>query len=214
MPYISTMSFERIKKVNGHEYKYLVENTRVDGKIKQKIIKYLGRVDKQVTADTEHTTQHGINIPDGLYYLSQEGCGYCMEEEEFKKYISPYFQISGIKININYINLTKMNNPLPVSIPGTPTMIDVENGKMWFDVGQISFDKYFQYKFGDKYESIYDKVHEEKKTKKINEIKTQIQSGKKYRELCKMFDNFSDKELIKQLLDESKGKCKDGMCQI
>lgn len=42
------MSFERIKKVNGHEYKYLVENVRdkESGKVKQKIIKYIGRVDK------------------------------------------------------------------------------------------------------------------------------------------------------------------------
>ncbi|CAG0968571.1 MAG: hypothetical protein MPEBLZ_00756 [Candidatus Methanoperedens nitroreducens] len=36
--------FERIKKINGHEYRYLVKSVRVDGKIKQKVIKYLGKV--------------------------------------------------------------------------------------------------------------------------------------------------------------------------
>ena len=36
--------FERIKKINGHEYRYLVKSVRVDGKMKQKVIKYLGKV--------------------------------------------------------------------------------------------------------------------------------------------------------------------------
>ncbi len=40
------MSFERIKTVKGHQYKYLVENYREAGKNKQRILKYYGRVDK------------------------------------------------------------------------------------------------------------------------------------------------------------------------
>jgi len=44
------MAFERIKTVKGHNYKYLVENVRENGKVKQKIIKNLGRVDKPKTA--------------------------------------------------------------------------------------------------------------------------------------------------------------------
>ncbi len=36
--------FERTKKINGHEYRYLVKSVRVDGKMKQKFIKYLGKV--------------------------------------------------------------------------------------------------------------------------------------------------------------------------
>ena len=36
--------FVRIKKINGHEYRYLVKSVRVDGKMKQKVIKYLGKV--------------------------------------------------------------------------------------------------------------------------------------------------------------------------
>jgi hypothetical protein len=37
--------FVRIKKINGHNYRYLVKSIRVDGKMKQKFIKYLGKVD-------------------------------------------------------------------------------------------------------------------------------------------------------------------------
>jgi hypothetical protein len=38
--------FERTKKINGHEYRYLVKSVREDGKIKQKVIKYLGKVEE------------------------------------------------------------------------------------------------------------------------------------------------------------------------
>ncbi len=41
-----SMAFERIKTVDGHQYKYLVENKWENGKVKQKILKYLCRVDK------------------------------------------------------------------------------------------------------------------------------------------------------------------------
>lgn len=40
------MSFIRIKKIKGYEYKYEVENFRVGGKVRQRIIRYLGSVDK------------------------------------------------------------------------------------------------------------------------------------------------------------------------
>ncbi len=39
------MSFIRTKKIKGHEYKYEVENYRINGKVRQIIIKYLGRAD-------------------------------------------------------------------------------------------------------------------------------------------------------------------------
>lgn len=39
------MAFKRIKKINGNLYLYLVENTWVNGKVKQKTLKYCGRVD-------------------------------------------------------------------------------------------------------------------------------------------------------------------------
>lgn len=43
------MSFIRKKKVKGHEYAMEVENYRVDGKVRQHIIKYIGRADKSPT---------------------------------------------------------------------------------------------------------------------------------------------------------------------
>jgi len=38
------MSYIRIKELNGIKYKYLVRGVRIDGKVKQKVIKYLGPV--------------------------------------------------------------------------------------------------------------------------------------------------------------------------
>lgn len=38
------MSFIRIKKVHGREYRYEVEGFRENGKVKQRVLKYLGPV--------------------------------------------------------------------------------------------------------------------------------------------------------------------------
>lgn len=40
------MSYIRTKTVKGHEYRYLVESYREGGKVKQRILKYLGRDEK------------------------------------------------------------------------------------------------------------------------------------------------------------------------
>lgn len=39
------MAFERIKTIKGRKYRYLVEGKRVDDKVKQKVLKYLGPVE-------------------------------------------------------------------------------------------------------------------------------------------------------------------------
>ncbi|MFQ5887673.1 MAG: transposase, partial [Candidatus Hydrothermarchaeales archaeon] len=39
------MTYERIKRIKGREYRYLVKGIRVNGKVKQKVVKYLGPVD-------------------------------------------------------------------------------------------------------------------------------------------------------------------------
>lgn len=41
------MSFIRTKKIKGHEYKYEVENFRMDGKVRQRILRYMGRADAE-----------------------------------------------------------------------------------------------------------------------------------------------------------------------
>lgn len=38
------MAFVRIKKIKGKEYAYLVKNVWKDGKVKQKTLKYLGKI--------------------------------------------------------------------------------------------------------------------------------------------------------------------------
>ncbi|MBI2654093.1 hypothetical protein HYX02_04745 [Candidatus Woesearchaeota archaeon] len=37
------MVFLRVKKINNNYYYYLVKSTRVDGKVKQKVVKYIGK---------------------------------------------------------------------------------------------------------------------------------------------------------------------------
>lgn len=37
------MAFVRKKRIDGVEYFYLVEGTRVDGKVRQRVIAYLGK---------------------------------------------------------------------------------------------------------------------------------------------------------------------------
>ena len=37
------MSFIRAKKINGKHYFYLVSNSRINGKVRQKVVKYLGK---------------------------------------------------------------------------------------------------------------------------------------------------------------------------
>ena len=36
--------YERTKVIHGHKYRYLVQGKRIKGKVKQKVIKYLGPV--------------------------------------------------------------------------------------------------------------------------------------------------------------------------
>lgn len=37
------MVFLRVKKINNHLYYYLVKSVRIDGKVKQKVVKYIGK---------------------------------------------------------------------------------------------------------------------------------------------------------------------------
>lgn len=39
------MTYERIKTIKGRKYRYLVKGERVNGKVKQKVVKYLGAVE-------------------------------------------------------------------------------------------------------------------------------------------------------------------------
>lgn len=44
------MAYEVTKIINGHPYKYLVEGYRVNGKVKQRVLKSLGRADRPAPA--------------------------------------------------------------------------------------------------------------------------------------------------------------------
>lgn len=43
------MAFVRVKVIKGRRYRYLVEGIRVDGKVKQKVLKYLGPAEGHAT---------------------------------------------------------------------------------------------------------------------------------------------------------------------
>ena len=50
------MAYLRVKKINNNYYYYLVKSVRVDGKIRQKVIKYIGK-SKNLVSLIEHARQ-------------------------------------------------------------------------------------------------------------------------------------------------------------
>ena len=49
------MSFVRTKRIHGNQYQYLVKNKRVNGKVTQKCLQYLGRKKNERTNQTTQT---------------------------------------------------------------------------------------------------------------------------------------------------------------
>jgi len=49
------MSFIRTKTIKGNQYSYLVENKRINGKVVQKNLQYLGRVKNERTSEITQT---------------------------------------------------------------------------------------------------------------------------------------------------------------
>ena len=43
MPKSASMVFLRAKKINNHVYYYLVKSVRINGKVRQKVVKYIGK---------------------------------------------------------------------------------------------------------------------------------------------------------------------------
>lgn len=56
------MTFERTKIIKGHSYRYLVKSVRVDGKVKQVSVKYLGKVPDVETADPLEVPEKNISL--------------------------------------------------------------------------------------------------------------------------------------------------------
>ncbi|KXA95751.1 hypothetical protein AKJ65_00810 [candidate division MSBL1 archaeon SCGC-AAA259E19] len=60
------MSFVRTKKINGNEYAYRVKSVREDGKVRQKVLKYLGPADQVELGTTEEgweRTEYDTDLP-------------------------------------------------------------------------------------------------------------------------------------------------------
>ena len=50
------MVFLRVKKINNNYYYYLVKSVRIDGKIRQKVVKYIGK-SKNLVSMLKHAEQ-------------------------------------------------------------------------------------------------------------------------------------------------------------
>jgi len=48
------MAYIRSKKVKGYTYYYIVEGNLIRGKVKQKVVKYLGNIDHILEVFTEY----------------------------------------------------------------------------------------------------------------------------------------------------------------
>jgi transposase len=58
------MAYERIKTVYGRQYRYIVEGKRVNGKVKQRVVKYLGPVDPIYKRKRKHRENSRIFVRD------------------------------------------------------------------------------------------------------------------------------------------------------
>lgn len=205
------MAFERIKTVKGKQYKYLVENVRENGKVKQKIVKYLGRADKEpVKPNVE-----GYTLPYGFYYLSQEQCSNCDSkeavEEDFTNLRGVIKQFTGEDVpQVQYVNLTNEDNPMPIHMMslGTPSLFYCGEEGVYFNSGNIGIWYYWTtWMFG---KETADKIHEVFMTKDMRErkeyfdtIRKMIRDGTTNKEFKEMgFDNDIIRDLRKEIKDE------------
>ena len=198
------MAFERIKTVNGHEYKYLVESVRINGKVKQKTVKYLGRVDKE--------PEQFIKIPYGFWYYAQDDCSSCVKKEEVEQYLEDISRISGVKLpDMQYINLSTTKNPLPVEIRTTPMFVECAEKGIYI---HRDFWDWLSWKIGrDKAINSENKLYEERGKKEKQEIKKDIVNGMKIRALKKKHSNAYLIEECRHELEKEK-KCENGICVV
>src|SRR5450759_277994 len=177
------MSFEVIKTIKGHKYGYTVESYREDGKTKQRIIKYHGRIDK------EPVISNALTIPYGFYYFTQDGCSSCDTKNAVEEELENIKRHSGGEIeipNITYVNLSKGEPPINLPIFTTPTIYEITN-KGIFVCGKNAIKEWVSWRVGGKRtEEIFNSMFEEGRQKRMLEIKEHIRNGKKYKELLKM----------------------------
>lgn len=122
------MAFEVIKTIKGHKYGYKVESYRENGKTKQRILEYHGRLDKP-QGESAGTIANCLSIPYGLYYFgSPDNCIFC----EGKEPVEAYFNIirgfdSSIPV-MTYIDAAKTERkdfPIPFAPIQYPSVVDV-----------------------------------------------------------------------------------------
>lgn len=204
------MSFERIKTIKGHQYKYEVESIRENGKVKQRIVKYFGRVDKN--------PKNGVTIPYGFYYFSQEGCSGCYSKQGFEAFFDHIKQISGEELpQLYYIDISKDENPINLRVIGTPTVCEIGVQGLYINVGFNESD-WVLWHFGDKKGREIAKVLESEYNRQRKEsFKEKIRQGWNNEQLLHHFGSIKTKEVEKwrkEVQREKAKNCKDGVCQL
>ncbi len=141
------MVFERIITVSGHQYKYLVMNVREGKKIRQKTIKYLGRVDKG-------HEQGELDSPYGLYYFAQDNCDVCETKEQVEHSLMGFQRVIKDEIlpRLRYVNLSRDKNPLNINISATPTAIEITHTKIFkgHDFYGLYDNAWLAWRYGEK----------------------------------------------------------------
>lgn len=141
------MVFERIITVNGHQYKYLVMNVRDGNKVRQKTIKYLGRVDKG-------HEQGELDSPYGLYYFAQDNCGACETKEQVEHSLRGFQRVIKDETlpKLHYVNLSQDKNPLNIKISATPTAIEITQTKIFIghDFYGMFDNTWLAWRYGEK----------------------------------------------------------------
>ena len=101
-------------------------NVRDGNKVKQKTIKYLGRVDKG-------HEQGELDSPYGLYYFAQDHCDACETKEQVEHSLMGFQRVIKDEIlpKLHYVNLSRDKNPLNIKISATPTAIEITHTKIF-----------------------------------------------------------------------------------
>lgn len=208
------MSFEIIKTIKGHKYGYTVESYREEGKNKQRILKYHGRMDK------EPIGTNALTIPYGFYYFSQEECSACDSQKQVEDELGEIKRYSGEEIpQIIYVNLSKEKMPVKMYIEGTPTICGVGKTGLFFKTGGSVRDWAYWHFGKKKAAKIFDAIKEEDKQKMTNILKENIRAGMKLRALRKTYEGqFLSESAIRALMEEVANEkltgCKDGVVFI
>ncbi len=161
---------------------------------------YCGSVKIKLVSDsppapiTIKLIDEGVQVPFGLYYFTEDGCPYCLWEEDVQEILDDFKKLSGVDFpELQYINISK-ENPMPFVIQGTPTIIFChEVTGIFISVGSECVLEWLQFLLGK------DRFRELRMARDKGIVKKYVLAGKKPKELRKMG---YDSELVETCMEE------------